>query len=63
MNYLILVKFFLLNLTSRIIGKDANKEIRPNDGVVPVISSQHPSNQAFKKLMIIHQLLIKVFGK
>lgn len=43
-------EILLLNLTSRIIGKDANKEIRPNDGVVPVISSQHPSNQAFKKV-------------
>ena len=43
-------EILLLNLTSRIIGKDANKEIRPNDGVVPVISSQHPFNQAFKKV-------------
>ena len=43
-------EILLLNLTSRIIGKDANKEIRPNDCVVPVISSQHPSNQAFKKV-------------
>ncbi|MCG7771847.1 YSIRK-targeted triacylglycerol lipase [Staphylococcus epidermidis] len=43
-------EILLLNLTSRIIGKDVNKEIRPNDGVVPVISSQHPSNQAFKKV-------------
>ena len=43
-------EILLLNLTSRIIGKDAKKEFRPNDGVVPVISSQHPSNQAFKKV-------------
>ncbi|MBL1240186.1 hypothetical protein JJQ67_24820 [Enterobacter hormaechei] len=40
----------MLNLKSRIIGKDANKEITPNNSVHPVISSQHPSNQAFKKV-------------
>lgn len=40
-------QFFLLDLTSRIIGRDANIEWRKNDGVVPVISSLHPSNQDY----------------
>ncbi|SHD50413.1 lipase precursor [Staphylococcus argenteus] len=39
--------FFLMDATSRIIGHDAREEWRKNDGVVPVISSLHPSNQPF----------------
>ncbi|HHJ5303407.1 TPA: YSIRK domain-containing triacylglycerol lipase Lip2/Geh, partial [Staphylococcus aureus] len=39
--------FFLMDTTSRIIGHDAREEWRKNDGVVPVISSLHPSNQPF----------------
>ncbi len=36
-----------MDTTSRIIGHDAREEWRKNDGVVPVISSLHPSNQPF----------------
>ncbi|MBO8512236.1 hypothetical protein INO64_14195, partial [Staphylococcus aureus] len=39
--------FFLMDTTSRIIGHDAREEWRKNDGVVPVISSLHPSNQPY----------------
>ncbi len=40
-------QFPLMDLTSRIIGHDANVAWRKNDGIVPVISSLHPFNQAF----------------
>ncbi|MDU9293603.1 YSIRK-targeted triacylglycerol lipase [Staphylococcus coagulans] len=40
-------QFPLMDLTSRIIGHDANIAWRKNDGIVPVISSLHPFNQAF----------------
>ena len=43
-------EILMLNLPSRLIGTDEHKEIRPNDGVVPVVSSQHPSNQAFENV-------------
>ncbi|MDU0383227.1 YSIRK-targeted triacylglycerol lipase [Staphylococcus pseudintermedius] len=39
--------FFPFTLTANIIGKAAEKEWRENDGLVSVISSQHPYNQAW----------------
>ncbi|WP_322556191.1 YSIRK-targeted triacylglycerol lipase [Staphylococcus haemolyticus] len=39
--------FFPFTLTANVIGKAAEKEWRENDGLVPVISSQHPFNQAY----------------
>ncbi|NHA41453.1 lipase [Staphylococcus schleiferi] len=39
--------FPLMDITSTIVGHDANVEWRKNDGVVPVISSLHPTNQAY----------------
>lgn len=39
--------FFLLTLTANVIGKTAEKDWRVNDGVVSVVSSQHPYNQAW----------------
>ena len=42
-------QFPLFDLTSRVIGGDDNKNVRVNDGIVPVSSSLHPSDEAFKK--------------
>ncbi|EIZ4621492.1 YSIRK-type signal peptide-containing protein [Staphylococcus pseudintermedius] len=39
--------FFLLTVTANVIGKTAEKDWRVNDGVVSVVSSQHPYNQAW----------------
>ncbi|WP_415426294.1 YSIRK-targeted triacylglycerol lipase [Staphylococcus borealis] len=39
--------YFPFTLTANVIGKVAEKEWRENDGLVSVISSQHPFNQAF----------------
>ncbi|EGQ0372854.1 YSIRK-type signal peptide-containing protein [Staphylococcus pseudintermedius] len=39
--------FFPFTLTANIIGKAAEKEWRENDGLVSVVSSQHPYNQAW----------------
>lgn len=42
-----LILFFPFTLTANVIGKAAEKEWRENDGLVSVISSQHPFNQAY----------------
>ncbi|MFW3612769.1 YSIRK-targeted triacylglycerol lipase [Staphylococcus caprae] len=47
-------QFFLFDLTSRVIGSDENKDRRVNDGIVPVTSSLHPTNQAFKKVGLMN---------
>ena len=39
--------YFPFTLTANVIGKVAEKEWQENDGLVSVISSQHPFNQAF----------------
>ncbi|HHU6749921.1 TPA: YSIRK-targeted triacylglycerol lipase [Staphylococcus pseudintermedius] len=39
--------FFPFVLTANVIGKAAEKEWRENDGLVSVVSSQHPYNQAW----------------
>ncbi|PCF43932.1 YSIRK-targeted triacylglycerol lipase [Staphylococcus delphini] len=39
--------FFPFALTANVIGKAAEKEWRVNDGLVSVVSSQHPYNQAW----------------
>lgn len=39
--------YFPFTLTANVNGKVAEKEWRENDGLVSVISSQHPFNQAF----------------
>ncbi|HEC2205969.1 TPA: YSIRK-type signal peptide-containing protein [Staphylococcus delphini] len=39
--------FFPFALTANVIGKAAEKEWRENDGLVSVVSSQHPYNQAW----------------
>lgn len=39
--------FFPFTLTANVIGKATEKEWRENDGLVSVISSQHPFNQAY----------------
>lgn len=39
--------FFPFTLTANVIGKASEKEWRENDGLVSVISSQHPFNQAY----------------
>lgn len=39
--------FFPFTLTANVIGKANEKEWRENDGLVSVISSQHPFNQAY----------------
>lgn len=39
--------FFPFTLTANVIGKAAEKEWRENDGLVSVVSSQHPYNQAW----------------
>ncbi len=36
-------------ITGNLIGKATEKEWRENDGLVSVISSQHPFNQAYTK--------------
>lgn len=41
-------QFFLFDLTSRLIGRDDNVNVRKNDGIVPVSSSLFPTNQAAK---------------
>lgn len=41
--------FFLFTLTANVIGKSKEPEWRENDGLVSVISSLHPANQAFVK--------------
>ena len=43
-------QFPLFDLTSRVIGGDDNKNVRVNDGIVPVSSSLHPSDEVFKKV-------------
>ena len=40
-------QFFLFDTTSRIIGSEPNKAVRPNDGIVSVVSSLYPTGQAF----------------
>lgn len=40
-------QFFLFDTTSRIIGSEPNKAVRPNDGIVSVVSSLYPNGQAF----------------
>lgn len=40
----------LMDLTSRIIGKDKNQQLRLNDGIVPTISSLYPNGQAYKNV-------------
>ena len=47
-------------LTGNVIGKANEKEWRENDGLVSVISSQHPFNQNIHKQQI---KIKKVFGK
>ncbi|WP_341636561.1 YSIRK-targeted triacylglycerol lipase [Staphylococcus casei] len=39
--------FLPFTVTGNVIGKVAEKEWRENDGLVSVVSAQHPSNQAF----------------
>ncbi|MEC5301696.1 MULTISPECIES: YSIRK-targeted triacylglycerol lipase [Staphylococcus] len=39
--------FLPFTITGNVIGKAAEKEWRENDGLVSIISSQHPFNQAF----------------
>lgn len=39
--------YFPFTLTANLIGKATEKEWRENDGLVSVISSQHPFNQAY----------------
>ncbi|EGS40989.1 triacylglycerol lipase [Staphylococcus capitis VCU116] len=43
-------QLFAMDITSRIIGRDKNKNVRVNDGLVPVSSSIYPTAQAFKKV-------------
>lgn len=43
-------QFFLFDLTSRLIGRDDNVNVRKNDGIVPVSSSLFPTNQAAKSV-------------
>ena len=52
--------FFPFTLTANVIGKASEKEWRENDGLVSVISSQHPFNQAYTQATDTNQ---KVFGK
>lgn len=40
-------QFFLFDTTSRVIGSEENQAIRPNDGIVSVVSSLYPTGQAF----------------
>ncbi|CAL27045.1 lipase (fragment 2) [Staphylococcus carnosus] len=40
-------QFFLFDTTSRIIGSEPDKTLRPNDGIVSVVSSLYPTGQAF----------------
>lgn len=47
--------FFPFTLTANVIGKAAEKEWRENDGLVSVISSQHPFNQAYTQATDINQ--------
>ena len=55
-----LILFFPFTLTANVIGKAAEKEWRENDGLVSVISSQHPFNQAYTQATDTNQ---KGFGK
>ncbi len=43
-------QFPLFDLTSQVIGSDDNKKVRVNDGIVPVSSSLHLSDEAFKNV-------------
>lgn len=47
-------------ITGNLIGKATEKEWRENDGLVSVISSQHPFNQAYTKAT---DKIQKAFGK
>ncbi|WP_436862654.1 YSIRK-targeted triacylglycerol lipase [Staphylococcus caeli] len=49
----------LMDLTSRIIGKDPNELLRLNDGIVPTVSALHPNGQAFKDVADIAQASAK----
>lgn len=49
----------LMDLTSRIIGKDPNELLRHNDGIVPTVSALHPNGQAFKDVADITQASAK----
>ena len=40
----------LMDLTSRIIGKDKNQQLRLNDGIVPTISALYPNGQDYKNV-------------
>ncbi|MHD0398645.1 YSIRK-targeted triacylglycerol lipase [Staphylococcus simulans] len=40
-------QFFLFDTTSRVIGSEENKALRPNDGIVSVVSSLYPTGQAY----------------
>lgn len=40
-------QFFLFDSTSRVIGSEENQALRPNDGIVSVVSSLYPTGQAF----------------
>ncbi|ANZ34210.1 YSIRK-targeted triacylglycerol lipase [Staphylococcus carnosus] len=40
-------QFFLFDTTSRIIGSEPDKTLRPNDGIVSVVSSLYRTGQAF----------------
>ena len=55
-----LILFFPFTLTANVIGKATEKEWRENDGLVSVISSQHPFNQAYTQATDTNQ---KGFGK
>lgn len=40
-------QFFLFDATSRVIGSEPDQSLRPNDGIVSVVSSLYPTGQAF----------------
>ncbi|KXA41730.1 MULTISPECIES: YSIRK-targeted triacylglycerol lipase [Staphylococcus] len=40
-------QFFLFDSTSRVIGSEENQALRPNDGIVSVVSSLYPTGQDF----------------
>lgn len=52
--------FFPFTITANVIGKATEKEWRENDGLVSVISAQHPFNQKYVKATDKNQ---KVYGK
>ncbi|PHK49604.1 YSIRK-targeted triacylglycerol lipase [Staphylococcus edaphicus] len=43
-------QYFLMNLTSNLIGSDSKVEWKENDGVVPVISALNPTGQKAKNV-------------